>query len=256
MNRMKSVVLSTIFLGCISSILADQTSDIKKRAAAFCDTKVKLTEDNINFSVKNLITLSGASKSSVTLDSVSVVQIATMRLNCNLLIAGLITPDQFLVKQTEILQFAVDVDTVTKVAESKAAAPAGNTNPSAGNTSGAASSTNGENPSSNTTGDKAGSQTQGNSTTTKVNTPPQGGKNGTQTAGSSNTTKANVPAQDGSNKAGAQPSPPTVTILEIAHDLGVTLKINAGTVEAGGQDYVDSAITRLVAKYSPIAISQ
>jgi len=69
-----AVSVSVLVLLCSGTLRADETSDISKRAKAFCDTKVKLTEDNINFSVQKLITLSAASKSSTTLDSVSAVQ--------------------------------------------------------------------------------------------------------------------------------------------------------------------------------------
>ena len=225
MSRKAKVMFVALVLAgcCAKSALADPTSDISKRAKSFCDTKVKLTEQNISFSVEKLITLSGSNKSSVALDSVSVVQIATMRLNCTLLVAGYITPEQFLAKQTEILQFAVDVDTVSKVAEAKNSSTT--TKPGSPSTSSGAQSTN-----------------------------PSGSK--TSDSSSGQKSASTQPAKDGGQKPAPPTKKPSISIQQIANDLGVTLKVNGGTVQSGGQDYVATAVDRIVAKYSPIPISQ
>jgi hypothetical protein len=103
----------------ISIVPALAQQDIKSRVKFFCNDGVKLTERSIKFDVQKLISLDATQKASATLDSVSVVEISIMHLNCNLLVADLISPEQFLTKQTEILQFALEIENTRKIAESK-----------------------------------------------------------------------------------------------------------------------------------------
>jgi len=142
------------------------------------------------------------------------------------MVAGYITPDQFLSKQTEVLQFAVDLQTVRQVAEaknnsaatkndtsadaSKAAAPAGTTAASSA-TSGAGSSKSASSASASKAAAPSG----------KAATSP-----GATSSGSA--TEQKKPA----------PNPAITSIQDIARDLGVKVTVNAGTVQSGSEDYV------------------
>ncbi len=118
------------------TVSAHAEQDIRSRAKTFCNDGVKLTELSIKFDVEKLVSLDAGRKSNATLDSLSVVEIAMMRLNCNMLVAELITPEQFLTKQTEILQFALGVENTRKIGESKVnpAAKSDSTTTATGNT--------------------------------------------------------------------------------------------------------------------------
>ena len=66
--------------------------DVKTRVKVFCDTQVKLTEASIKFDVQSLLSIEAGNKSASTIGNVGTVQIATMHLNCSLLVGGFITP--------------------------------------------------------------------------------------------------------------------------------------------------------------------
>jgi len=209
-----------LFLGS-NVLFAQSQPDVKTRIKLFCDEKVKLTEASIKFDVQKLVSLEAGVNSAAAVDSVSTVQIATMHLNCNLLVGGFISSDQFLAKQTEILQFAVDLETARQEAEAKKAA-ATKTNPSPSGSGGTGSqvAANSQSPSEATTKDASGA--------------------------SKDKAKENAPAPSTSQK------PAGLDLNAIAKDLGVTVKKKAAVSQSGSEDLVQSSMQRLIQDYSPI----
>jgi hypothetical protein len=206
-------------------LFADSQPDVKSRVRLFCDQKVKLTEQSIKLDVQSLFSLEAGNKAAAAVGGVSTVQIATMHLNCNLLVGGFINPEQFLVKQTEILQFAVDLQSVTREAEAtKSSADAGSSLPkpaSPNNTSTTATKDNGTTPT-----DKSG----------QTSSEPSAKKPGEGKP---------IPAK----------KPVNLDINTIAKDLGVKIKNKVAVSQSGNEDLILSGMGRIIHNYSPIPLN-
>lgn len=213
-------------------LLADSQSDLKSRVKTFCDQKAKLTELSINFDVEKLVSLQAGSKAASQLNSVGTVQIAMMHCDCNLLVGGFITPEQFLGKQTEILQFAVDLQNVSKQAQAQDEA----TKAAANKTTSATAGTKPANP-----------QASSSSQTESI----------ARSAGetSKNKSEGTGPQTPEKGKSSQASKPANLDINAIAKDLGVELKNKVGVVQSGNENLVQSGMQRLIDNYSPIALS-
>jgi hypothetical protein len=206
--------------------------DIKSKLKLFCDQKAKLTENSINFDVQKLLSLGVDAKSATTLDSLSAVQIATMHLDCNLMVGGYITNDQFLAKQTEILQFGVDLESVRQVAEEKAAAG----NNSGGKTASSA-------PGSATAGSSGASNPAAGASGTTAKTAPAAPASGSTPS-------------TGNKSAGTTQKPAALDLDAIAQELGVTLKHYGAVSQSGNENLVQSGVEWLLENYSPIEVNK
>jgi hypothetical protein len=217
--------------------------DINSKIKTFCNDKIQLTENSINLSVKQILTLGAARKSSASLDSVSAVEISMMHLNCNLFVAQLITQQQFLDKQTEVLQFAVDLEMLKTLAQASATKNQSNTNTTQ-KTEAPAAPAGGKDATdtTKTTNSAAGTAGSNGTSPTKGKQPKTG-----KTA----TSNSNSAAQPGSK---SPTDPGSSVIKSIALELGITLKNNTAVGQSGHRDLVGEGVDRLISTYSPIPV--
>jgi len=236
LRRVAMCLFVLAFVGPLSARPDDMSSKIK----TFCNDKVRLTENSITFSVKQIVSAGGGQKSTTTaLDSVSTVEISMMHLNCNLFVAQMITQQQFLDKQTEILQFALDLESLRALAEAKAASQ-----PQKKDT--APSADQATKPAEGSGTDSASTKTKdGNSSDSAAS--KGGAKSGDATKGGSQNGKSSTDTKQNSGQS---------VIKSIAVDLGITLKSSTGVSQSGHHDLVNDGVTYVISKYSPIPVQK
>jgi hypothetical protein len=240
-------VLVLLVLSSSPGLLAQSQSDLKGKVKLFCDEKVKLTEQSINFDIQKLVSVQAGNKAAAAVDSVSTVQIATMHLNCNLLVGGFISSEQFLTKQTEVLQFGVELEGVRQEAEAKKAAELKtNTAASGSPSSSSTGSVTSQNSSDGTNEPASGASKE---TTKESASSPKTGKKAVSTgvSGASNDNK-----KESVSSSGVSQKPANLDLNAIANDLGVKLKKKAAVAQSGSDDLVQSSMQRIIQNYSGI----
>jgi hypothetical protein len=239
----------TLFIGSIWLCWAPhlEAQNLNSKINQFCNHGVNTTSTTIKLSIKNIVTLDAAhGANTAALNAVGIIEIDTMILNCRLFVGNLIDEPTFLATQSQVLQFALDVNSLEALAAAKS------------NTAASA-------PAKNDAGSATDKSNDGTKTT---NSPVPGTANGTNpstTGQSATSTSPGTPtsAGDGASKTKTPPASKTKTppakagesqIKAVAADLGIILKDISAGEHTLGLDPVNDGIGLIIGQYSPIHI--